>query len=168
VEALATGPIELGVSPDEACERVSRRLFTRTAPEKYATAFMAVLEPATGKVSFTNAGHNPGLVVRVEGSTEWLSSNGPPLGILAEGVYAISESELHPGDTLVLYTDGMTEAENQDEEEFGEERLEAVCVEHRGRSAEEMAEALHEELERFVDGVPFADDRTMVVVKRER
>jgi serine phosphatase RsbU (regulator of sigma subunit) len=167
VDALATGPIELGLPPDEACERVSRRLWKKTAPEKYATAFLAVLEPASGNVVYTNAGHNPGLVVRADGSTEWLSSNGPPLGILEEATYGSSKTSLGIGDTLILYTDGMTEAENPDEEEFGEERLEAVCLEHRDKSVEEIADALHDNLERHASGIPFADDRTMVLVKRE-
>jgi len=168
VEALTAGPIESGVPTDEACERVSRRLFTRTAWEKYATAFMATLEPATGRVLYTNAGHNPGLVVRTDGSSEWLESNGPPLGILEEATYGSAEVTLHPGDALILYTDGLTEAENPEEEEFGEERLQAVCVENRDKPVEQIAEALIEALERYVDGVPFADDRTMVMVKREK
>jgi len=167
LEALATGPIEQRVPPDEACERVSRRLFERTTPEKYATAFLAVLEPASGRVEFTNAGHNPGLVVRADGSSEWLHSTGPPLGILEEGTYDSAETTLGIGDTMILYTDGMTEAENPDEEEFGEERLEVVCVEHRDKSVQEIADALHDNLEQFAGGIPFADDRTMVLVKRE-
>jgi len=167
LDALMTGPIELDVPPAEACERVSRRLFDKTSPEKYATAFLAVLERATGVVHYTNAGHNPGLVLRGDGTTEWLESTGPPLGILVDGTFTAAQTELGEGDVLVLYTDGITEAENPDEEEFGEERLAAVCVKHHDRPPDELARAIGDELVAFADGVPFADDRTVVILRRE-
>jgi serine phosphatase RsbU (regulator of sigma subunit) len=167
VEALAAGPIEGGIPADQACEQVSRRLFRRTPPEKYATAFMAVLEPEAGVVRYANAGHNSGLVVRHDGKTEWLESTGPPLGILADGEFEAGEALLGTGDTLVLYTDGITEAENPEEEEYGEDRLEAVCVRNRELPLGGLAAALEVDLEAFANGVPFADDRTIVMVRRE-
>jgi sigma-B regulation protein RsbU (phosphoserine phosphatase) len=166
IEALTAGPIEQGYEPDHACSRVSRRLFQRTSPEKYATAFLAVLEPESGKIRFTNAGHNPGLVVRGDGSSEWLESNGPPLGILPEGEYELAELGLEVGDTLVLYTDGITEANNPEDDEYGEERLEAVCVGHREQPLDRLADELNKDLDHFADGVPYADDRTLVIVRR--
>ncbi len=166
-EALAAGPIEQGVPPSEACAQVSRRLFRRTPPEKYATAFMAVLDRATGKIRYANAGHNSGLVVRQDGNTEWLESTGPPLGILPDGEFDGGECSLGAGDMLVLYTDGITEAENPDEEEFGEERLKKVCVANRELPPLGVATALEVDLEAFANGVPFADDRTVVIVRRE-
>jgi len=166
VEALITGPIEEGVPADEACARVSRRLFRRTPPEKYATGFLAVLNPPTGAVEYTNAGHNPGLVIRQDGTTQWLASTGPPLGILPEAEFETAEAVLDVGDTLVLYTDGITEAENPDEEEFGEERLEKVCVINRELPLGGVDSALEVELEAFANGIPFADDRTVVMVRR--
>jgi sigma-B regulation protein RsbU (phosphoserine phosphatase) len=168
VEALAAGPIEGGVSPDQACEQVSRRLFRRTPPEKYATAFMAVLEAASGVVRYTNAGHNSGLIIRDDGSTEWLESTGPPLGILEDGSYELKEAILRARDTLVLYTDGITEAESPDEEEYGEQRLETVCIRNRELPLGGLATALEVDLEAFANGVPYADDRTIVMVRRER
>jgi serine phosphatase RsbU (regulator of sigma subunit) len=167
LEALAIGPIEQGIPPDEACDRVSRRLFKRTNPEKYATGFLAVLETASGKIKYANAGHNPGLLIHRDGATEWLASKGTPLGILANGSYEAAETTLGAGDTLVLYTDGITEAENPDEDEYGEERLEALCVQNRDKSLEDLDAALEQDLQEFTDGVPFADDRTVVMVRRE-
>lgn len=168
VEALAAGPIEGGTPAEDACEQVSRRLFRRTPPEKYATAFMAVVEPATGVVKYANAGHNAGLVIRHDGTTEWLESTGPPLGLIEDEPYETGDTSLREGDTLVLYTDGITEAENPDEEEFGERRLEQVCVRNRELPLGGLAAALEVELEAFANGVPFADDRTVVMVRRER
>ncbi len=138
----------------------------RTPPEKYATGFLGVLEPSSGVIRYANAGHNPGLVIRNDGSTQWLEATGMPLGILPVGDFSADEVELLHGDTLVLYTDGLTEAENPDEEEFGESRLEAVCAGNHKLGLEELAEVLWTELNMFADGVPFADDRTIVIVRR--
>jgi len=166
LEAMVASQIELGASPDAACALVSRLLFERTPPEKYATGFLGVLDPSTGGFRYANAGHNSGLVIRSDGSTEWLEATGMPLGILPIGDYTVDEVELLPGDTIVLYTDGITEAENPDEEEFGEERLEAVCGRNHTLALEELSEVLWSELNTFADGVPFADDRTFVMVRR--
>jgi serine phosphatase RsbU (regulator of sigma subunit) len=166
LEALIAGQIEQGAAPDASCGLVSRLLFERTPPEKYATGFLGVLDPCSGVIRYTNAGHNPGLVIRQDGSTQWLEATGMPLGILPVGDYSADEVVLEPGDTLVLYTDGITEAENPAEEEFGEERLEAVCAGHHTLALEELAEVLWDQLNSFADGVPFADDRTFVMVRR--
>jgi serine phosphatase RsbU (regulator of sigma subunit) len=167
LEALIAAQIEQNAPPDQACGLVSRLLFQRTPPEKYATGFLGMLDAASGTVRFASAGHNPGLVVRSDGSTEWLQPTGMPLGILPVGEYTASEVTLRPGDTMVLYTDGITEAADPDDEEFGEERLEAVCVANRELAPAELAKAIDRELEAFAQGVPFADDRTMVIVRKE-
>jgi len=166
LEALIASQIELGAATDSSCGLVSRLLFERTPPEKYATGFLGILDPKTGVVKYTNAGHNPGLVIRNDGTTDWLESSGMPLGILPVGDYSTEEVVLEPGDTVFLYTDGITEAENPEEEEFGEERLEEACVRNRELSLEDMAETLESELEAYADGIPFADDRTFVMVRR--
>jgi serine phosphatase RsbU (regulator of sigma subunit) len=167
LEALIAGPIEQGVSPEDACRLVSRLLFERTTPEKYATGIMAVLESDSGSICYAGAGHNPGLLVREDGDSEWLDSTGAPLGILPVCEYTAREVQLEAGDTVILYTDGITEAENPDEMEYGDERLERVCVQNRHLPLAELAAALEEDLESFADGVPFADDRTVVMIRRD-
>jgi serine phosphatase RsbU (regulator of sigma subunit) len=166
LEALVAGPIEQGIAPNDTCELVSRLLYERTPPEKYATGFMAVLDPDSGRLRYAGAGHNPGLLVRADGTTEWLQSTGAPLGILPVGEYTASDVRLGAGDTVILYTDGITEAENPDEEEFGEERLEAACVPNRHLPLDRLAATLEKNLETFASGVPFADDRTVVMIRR--
>jgi serine phosphatase RsbU (regulator of sigma subunit) len=167
LEALISGLLEQALPPDETCATASRLMFERTPPEKYATGFLAILDTATGTLRYANGGHNPALLVRGDGSTEWLESNGPPLGILPDGQYAAAETNLAPGDTIVLYTDGITEAANPQEEEYGEERLEKACVTHHGLPVDELAKALESDLEAFAKGVPYADDRTIVILRRE-
>jgi sigma-B regulation protein RsbU (phosphoserine phosphatase) len=166
LEALAAGPIEAGLPPDDICTRLSRRLFLRTPPEKYATAFLAVLEPATGRLTYTNAGHNPAVVVRSGGAVDKLEATGTPIGLIPGATYSAEELSLQAGDTLAIYTDGITEAADPDDEEFGLERLTRVLVEHRGAELDALRSRLETELEGFVRGVPYADDRTMVLLRR--
>ncbi len=166
LEALSAAPIEEGSAPDAVFSGVSRLLFARTPPEKYATAFLAFLDVASGTIRYVNAGHNPGLVVRSNGETEWLSSTGPPLGLLPAANFTAGEVQLQPGDTFLVYTDGITEAENPDEEEFGEQRLLETGVRHRDAALPDLAAAVEREVETFARGIPFAEDRTLVMVRR--
>jgi len=166
VEALSVAPIEDGLPVDEICNRVSRLLFERTPPEKYATVFLASLARSSGRLQYCNAGHCPGLVLRAGGEVEWLGSTGPPIGLLPGSSYRAGETTLQPGDTIVIYTDGITEASDPEEEEYGRERLAAVCVAHAGAPLTELAERLEEDLDTFVRGEPFADDRTLVMLRR--
>jgi len=166
IEALSSAPIEDGLAPDQVFSRVSRRLYRRTPHERFATAFLAVLEPTSGAVRYANAGHNPALLVRQNGSVEWLSSTGIPLGLLPLAEYECAEIALAAGDTLITYTDGITEATNSADEEYGSERLEQLCRTSRELDLEALAAALEEDLQQFAGGVPFADDRTLVMLRR--
>jgi len=165
LQALSEGPIEDGLPPEEISARLSRLLFKRTPPEKYATAFLGVLTPATGVLRYTNAGHNPPLVIRTATATE-LGATGPPLGLLSTAVYKAGEVTLGPGDLLLLYTDGIVEAVDPDGEEYGLDRLKQVCQRHHGAAPAAIAEALDHDLLAFVRGTPFPDDRTIVLVRR--
>ncbi len=166
LEALSSVPIEDGLPPEEISNRLSKLLYRRTPPEKYATAFLAVLEPASGLLSYTNAGHNQGLLVHASGEVETLDATGPPIGILPEAVYEAGQVTLEAGDMLVLYTDGITEPADPDDEEYGLERLAAVCRRHRDAELEQVAAAIANDLEDFVRGEPFPDDRTLVIARR--
>ncbi len=167
LEALAADPIEAGRPPEDICARVSRRLYQRTPTEKYATGFVAVLDPESGAVVYCNAGHNPGLVVRPGGEIEVLGPTGTPLGLLPEVSFSQAETRLGPGETLVLYTDGVTEATDPDDVEFGLDRLSEVCRRHGESSLEELAAAIEEGLWHFARGVLYADDQTLVMLRRE-
>jgi sigma-B regulation protein RsbU (phosphoserine phosphatase) len=166
LQALSTGPIEDGLPPEEICNRLSRLLYRRTPPEKYATAFLGALETATGRLRYTNAGHNPPLVLRAAGASQELDATGVPIGILPQAVYEAGETVLAPGDVLVLYTDGLVEALDPDGDEYGLERLKEVCRCGRGESSTALAKLIARDLEDFARGVPFADDRTLVVARR--
>ncbi len=167
LEALAAGPIEVGHPPETVGELVGRRLFTRTLPAKYATAFLVALDRESGRLRYTNAGHNPSILVRANGDCERLGPTGMPIGLMPDATYGSKETRLEKGDTLVMYTDGITEAESPAEEEFGTDRLEAVCERHRTSDLDTLSAEVERELNEFAQGVPFADDRTLVILRRD-
>ena len=166
LEALSAGPIEEGLPPEAICARIARLLYARTSAESFATAFLGVLDPATGRLRYANAGHNPALLVRASGEVERLLATGTPLGVLPAARYTVAEVTLAQGEFLVLYTDGIVEATNPDDEEYGLERMIETVLRHRGESLDRLARALNADLETFVRGIPFADDRTLVLLRR--
>jgi serine phosphatase RsbU (regulator of sigma subunit) len=165
VEALSASPLEQGLRPHEVFDTVSRLLYARTPQEKYATAFLVAID-RSGRVDYANAGHNPALVVRASGEVEKLGPTGVPLGVLPGVTYRAAAVELAPGDTLVLYTDGITEACREDDEELGLQRLAAVCTQHREGSAAAMARAIDDTVLAWVGSHPPGDDRTLLLARR--
>lgn len=166
LEAFAAGPIEDGLAAEDICARLSRLLFRRTPPAKYATAFIGVLDLATGACRYANAGHNPPLLVRATGEVEPLAATGVPIALLPGAEYTADTIALAPGDTLVLYTDGIAEATDPEDQEYGDQRLAAILVRHRADPCPILAGALEADLESFVRGTPFADDRTLILLRR--
>lgn len=166
MEALSAAPIDSGSPPDEICAQLNRRLHRRSPPEKYATAFLAVLGTDRETLTYTNAGHNPALVVRADGKVEELEASGMPIGLIADADYTCSEVKLGAGDLFMIYTDGISEAEDLEEEQYGEERLIEFTREHRGLPLEEFAEALRVEIETFTHKAPPTDDRTLLLARK--
>lgn len=166
LEALSALPLEGSDPPARICEQVGAMLHRRTPPEKYATAFLGVFDPPSGRLIWTNAGHNPALLLRSGGEAVWLRSNGVPLGLIPGAKYGEGELVMEPGDVLLVYTDGITEAADPDDEEFGEGRLLEAALRGRTLPLREMATVLERDLDAFARGVPFHDDRTLVLVRR--
>lgn len=168
LEALLAPLIEKGEKSPDVCRLASRLLHQRTSPEKYATAVLAALDPQTGDLEITVAGHPPAFLIRAAGEVERLGSTGPPLGLLPDVEFRSRSKRLDPGDTLLLYTDGLVEACDPEGEEYGLERLAAACSQHRNAAPEPLAQVLEEELKTFVRGIPFTDDRTLLIVQRRK
>lgn len=166
-DALLMGPIEVGHTTDHICSKVSRRLFMKTPPERYVTAFIGALDPKSGRLSYTNAGHNAALLFRADGSVQRLEANGMPLGLFPVVEYERVDLTLAPGELLLLYTDGITEAANPKGEEFGLDRLQGVAAKHAREPLVAIAVAIEAAVEVFADGTPYGDDRTMVLLRRE-
>ncbi len=166
LEALSAAPIESGESPQEVSTQVSRRLHRRSPPEKYATAFLAIISADREEVTYTNAGHNPGFLLHADGRVDELTASGMPLGLVPNSEYTQQTCHMESGDLLFLYTDGITEAEDPAEQEYGEERLIEFLRARRTLPLEEIADQLHDEIEGFTQGAPPTDDRTVIIARK--
>lgn len=144
--------------------RANRFLNERTGGEQYATAFYAILD-SDGWLRWVNAGQLPPILVRDGPRLESLEANGTPLGMLEEAVYTVAETRLAPGDRIVLYSDGLTEAQNPAHEYFGLPRLRRTVLAHAGGDCRAIHAALREELDRFSAGAPQRDDVTLAVLE---
>jgi len=150
----------------EKITRLNKATTAHTPDNRFITFFMTVADPATGELVFTNAGHNPPVLVRAKGGFELLNGGGMILGILPMAQYEEFHIKMERGDTLVLFSDGVTEAVNPLDEDFGEQRLAELVASMHGKSAHEIMEAVHSEVARFTQGAPPADDITVVVARR--
>ncbi len=162
VQVLAEDPKDLG----DFMMRLNKATCAKCPSNKFITFFFCVLNAATGELRFANAGHNPPIILRSSGESEMLEAGGPVLGILSIAPYSEERAQLGHGDMLVLYSDGVTEATNNDFDEFGEERLLEVLKQNRELPAGQIVDAVTKALGEFAAGAPQADDITLVVAKR--
>lgn len=145
------------------------RVITSTCPSnRFITFFMVVLDPITGDAVYCNAGHNPPVLVRANGDVETLEGGGMILGILPKATYTERKTKLHPGDVLVLFSDGVTEGVKAGtDEEFGEDRLADTIRRNLKLSAEDMINTINREVAEWAAGTAPADDVTLVVVRQK-
>jgi sigma-B regulation protein RsbU (phosphoserine phosphatase) len=146
--------------------RLNKAVCAKCPDNRFITFFMTVVDPATGALVYTNAGHNPPLLVRASSALEALPGGGTILGILPMASYQEERAWMEPGDVLVLYSDGVTEAVNPDGEDFGEQRLGELVASMRNRTAGEIVEAIDSAVTSFTQGAPATDDITVVVARR--
>ncbi len=151
------------VAPSSICGSVNRLLCRNMASGRFATFCYARVEPQGRRIVFSNAGHNPPLLVRKSGSFERLSDGGTVLGVFPDTPYDQGEMPLEAGDRLIFYTDGITEARNPAGDEYGEEQLAAAAIGCRTDPAEVIKDALLADVNGFTGG-HFDDDATLIVV----
>ncbi len=154
------------LDPADLAARLSATLGRNTPSNRYITAFLARLDPATHTLEYTSAGHNPALLLRQSGAVERLESQGLPLAMFPGSVYGQGRVRLEPDDLLCLYTDGITEAAAPDGTEFELERLEALLRTHHGAPLPKLNGALQAALGHHTQGSPMTDDRTLLVLRR--
>ena len=156
--------------PDHLAQKMTRlnKGTCANCPDnRFITFFTCIADPKTGLVVYTNAGHNPPLVVRAKGGFETLGgAGGMILGILPMAQYQEANITLDSGDILVLFSDGVTEAVDHDDHDFGEERLATLVGLMRDRPAAEIVEEIHRAVHTFTQGAPAADDITVVIARR--
>lgn len=166
VQAMLRSQADAGISVKEAVERANRLLEDRVQTGTFVTLFYGFLKPSENRVSYVNAGHNPPLVRRADGTVEELSAGGLVLGVMGSVTYQVEQVELGIDDVLLLYSDGVTEAMNEDGEPFGEGRLREVVDGAEGRTAAELLQEILESVERFTGDTEQSDDVTVMVVRR--
>jgi phosphoserine phosphatase RsbU/P len=143
-------------------------VFEASSSNRYATFFYGQYSPAEGRFDFVNAGHNPPMLCRRSDSDSTvvrLEPGGTVVGLLEDAQYVQGSVRLSPGDVLVLFTDGISEAMNLDDEEWGEDRLLQSIQTSRGASADELLKHLFEAATRFAGAAPQHDDMTLVVLR---
>jgi serine phosphatase RsbU (regulator of sigma subunit)/putative methionine-R-sulfoxide reductase with GAF domain len=155
-----------GRDPARALERANELILSDARSDLFVTVFYAAIDTATGQMLFSSGGHNPPLLVRADGQVESLRCRGIALGVLEGIQLQEKETTLAPGDMLVMYTDGVTEAMDPDEEEFGVERLAEIAAENRHKSAAEILADVDAAVTNFAAGQPQFDDLTLVIARR--
>jgi len=155
--------------PSFALSQVNERILSDTRSEMFVTAFYAVLEPETGRMRYVNAGHNPPYLISSQKGKPFdqLRATGMALGVMEDVVWGQKVIRLLPGDLLLLYTDGITEAQDRMGRFYGEQRLQNVLRSLGGRTAQEVMDAVLEDLTRFTGGAAQQDDVTMIVIRRK-
>jgi serine phosphatase RsbU (regulator of sigma subunit) len=149
-----------------AVVRINKTLCLNSPEGKYVTFFLGRLDPASGKLLYVNAGHNPPLVVRASGGVDTLEAGGMVVGLMDGVPFVEGTAQLHPGDVLLVFSDGVTETWSPENEEFGDAGLIATVRRGPGLSAEFLQNLILQELDRFSAGAKATDDRTLIVLKR--
>ena len=155
---------ERGDDMAEQMEDANRLLATENAASMFVTAFHGVIDLKTGALRYCNAGHNPPYVLRATGERETLKATGIPFGVDEDMPYRIAETQLLPGDSLFLFSDGITEAFNPEGEEFGTARLEAALEAARGKGAAALVSDILEATQAFAAGAEQSDDITLLAL----
>lgn len=154
--------------PERVVTAVNQRLLQDTHADQFVTLFYGVLDRASGVLTYSNAGQNPPLLVSGCHHSDWhkLTTAGPPLGILDDRVWPQRHVTICPGGALVLYTDGITEAQNEQGEFYDEKGLLGAARQHLALPAEAMAEGILDDVSRFSGAAPQLDDIALLVVIR--
>ncbi|HUO35909.1 MAG TPA: SpoIIE family protein phosphatase [Candidatus Acidoferrum sp.] len=144
--------------------RVNQYLCDRSGEDRYATVFYGVLDKS-GRFEYVNAGHVPPLMKRKNGALEGLGSANFPVGMFSEAEYQSSRVQLEPGDYIVIYTDGVSEAANPQNELFEESRLRTILEAFTGESVEQLTDSVRDGVKNFVSGAAQSDDITILAIQ---
>ncbi|MBN2227589.1 MAG: SpoIIE family protein phosphatase [candidate division Zixibacteria bacterium] len=153
----------------DAVRKVSLQLFYNSDPGDFATLFIGCLDPGTGRFTYINAGHNPPLIIRENGELEHLEATGTMIGAFDFATWDQAAAQLEAGDVFFVFTDGVTEADRQtDEDQYGEERMEELVIAARHDCPAEIAGSLISDINEFMGETSRSDDITMLIIKRNR
>jgi sigma-B regulation protein RsbU (phosphoserine phosphatase) len=154
--------------PGTTLTRVNELLLSDSRSDLFVTAWYGVWDPDTGVIEYASAGHNPPLVIHADGHPEELKSKGIALGVIETVTLEKKQKTLGPGDVLVAYTDGATEARRSDDTEFGMIGLQSTATSARQHNAIAIIDRIVQAIDTFTAGEAQFDDQTLVVLKRDR
>jgi phosphoserine phosphatase RsbU/P len=155
--------------PEKVCEAVSRQLHGYATGTQFVTVFLGILDPRSGRMVYSNAGHNPPILLgptHAKGMLQ-LTKTGLALGVLEDATWQSVHAHMEPGDALVLYSDGITDAENEQREFYRLHRLLAVVQENSGRPANFIRNTILDSVRQFMGGAEQSDDMALLVVARQ-
>ncbi len=165
--SILRASVDRASSPAQGITRANRLLCADASEGTFITLFYALLDPATGHMTYVNAGHNPPLLYRANGEQlTQLMPTGMVLGVIPHAAFEQDALQLQPGDFMVLYTDGVTDATDAQGRGFGVERLQSIILEHRGAPAVDIVAALEQAIDDFAGSSDPFDDIAVVAVKR--
>jgi len=162
--SLRTAALFTGSDGAAALRAVNRQVHASSLADRYATLFYGVFDGATRTLHYVNAGHNPPMVIRRDGSIIWLETGGAPVGLFADSTYEEGAIQLNPGDMLLAYTDGVSEALNPAGEEWGVDGLRRAAAESDAQCADDIVRAIFTSMDDFSRGHQ-TDDATVVVMR---
>jgi sigma-B regulation protein RsbU (phosphoserine phosphatase) len=163
LQALVRGLASPDLRPDDLCVRLNELLCRSIASDRFITFFYALLDGPSRLLRYVNAGHNPPVVLHGDGSHDRLTEGGGVFGIFPNQTFATGTAHLRPGDRVILYTDGVTEATDDHEEEFGEERLVSLLQENRMSTADQLQAKILGAAGEFCQG-HWHDDATLLIL----
>jgi sigma-B regulation protein RsbU (phosphoserine phosphatase) len=166
---IRTYAVEYDAEPEVVFYAANGRILNDARANLFVTAFYGILEPKTGILTYCNAGHNPPFIIRSgeNNPVDMLRRTGIAIGIDEDATWTQSSVVINLGDILVLYTDGIPDAQNRDGSFFGEERLIETVQQNIGRSAFEIQNSILEEVEKFVGENAQFDDITLMILARD-
>jgi sigma-B regulation protein RsbU (phosphoserine phosphatase) len=150
----------------ELAAHTNELLYATTPSNKYVTGVLLQIDPVSGHCVYVNAGHTDCLLLRANGEAEWIKATGTPLGLIPMMPYEEQSFDVHTGDIIALFSDGVTEAQDIHEEEYGEQRLADFVRGIAHESAKSLVDQIFAEIDRFAGAAPQYDDITLFVLKR--
>lgn len=168
LQAIIKSQTYLKCSPEECLQRANAILFQNTQSGQFATFFFGLLNFRTHEFTYANAGHSYPILLKSDGTSTELSQSGIVLSFVPDITYEASTIHLEPADILIIFSDGLAEAENPEEEQFGETRMIDILKEHGDKDALTIQNKMLVSIQEFSQNAPQEDDMTLIVVKRQK
>jgi sigma-B regulation protein RsbU (phosphoserine phosphatase) len=167
---LRTYVLEHPDNPEQVFMAVNRRILEDIESDQFVTVFLGILDPKSGEMIYSNAGHNPPVLLRAEqtGTEALLARTGPVLGVLEDYNWEQRRIHLEPGDVLVFYTDGVTDAESESHDFYGLDRLLQAVQENIDRPAEALRDAVLDDIRAFTQEAAQFDDIALMILTRQK